>query len=225
MSSEPVHLADPTQPGPGERRPFPVASLLDHAAEVAPRLLGALLVRVEGDGSETIARLVEVEAYRQDDPASHSYRGRTPRTEAMFGAPGTSYVYFTYGMHWCCNVSVEEDGVGAAVLLRAGAPMRGLDRMRERRGPGPAERDLLRGPARLTRALGIDRDLDGVPMLDAPSQLRLEVDGYALPADSISTTPRTGVTVAADVPWRFAITGSRWVLPHKRHPRAPAPGG
>src|SRR5665811_2356401 len=124
-------------------------ALFVHSAAAAERLLGTLLVRRWPDGSDTVARIVETEAYRQDDPASHSYAGRTSRTEPMFEQPGTTYVYRSYGLHWCLNVTVEEEGVGAAVLLRAAVVMEGHEAVRARR-PGVADRALLRGPGNLT---------------------------------------------------------------------------
>ncbi|MDX1657899.1 MAG: DNA-3-methyladenine glycosylase [Nitriliruptorales bacterium] len=204
------------------RQPFPVDQLADHAAEVAPRLLGALLVRREDDGTETIVRIVETEAYRESDPASHSFRGRTDRTRAMFERAGLAYVYFTYGMHFCVNVSCEEQGIGAAVLLRAAVPLQGRERIRGRRGEQHRERDLLAGPARLAEGLAIDRELYGTDLLDGSSPLRLETDGWA-PTD-FRSGPRVGVRAAADVPWRFWVDDVPEVSRYTRHPKAPDVG-
>src|SRR3954447_19039684 len=136
--------------------------------DVARDLLGMVVVH------ETIAiRLTEVEAYDGDrDPASHAYRGRTARNAVMFGPGGHAYVYFTYGMHFCMNVVCGGDGQASAVLLRAGEVVAGIDTARARR-PGVRDRDLARGPARLTVALGIDRALDGADVTRADSPLRL----------------------------------------------------
>jgi DNA-3-methyladenine glycosylase len=163
-------------------------------------------------------RLSEVEAYAgTDDPASHAYRGPTPRTEVMFGPPGFLYVYFTYGMHWCCNVVTASDGQASAVLLRAGRVVEGLGLARLRRGPKVADRALARGPATLTRALGITGADDGADLL-AGSALRLEPPTDA-DRPAVSSGPRVGVSRAADVPWRFWVTGDDTVSAYKRSPR------
>lgn len=205
------------------RRPVPRAWLSSAATEAAPRLLGALLVRDEDGEEETVARVVETEAYHQSDPASHSHRGRTPRVEAMFGRPGLAYVYFTYGMHWCLNVTCEAEGIGAAVLLRAAVPLRGTGRLRERRGERPRERELLAGPARLAEGFGIDREWYGTDLLDPASPLRLETDGWAPAPNDLRSGPRVGVRLAADVAWRFWIGGVPEVSRYTRHPKAPPP--
>jgi DNA-3-methyladenine glycosylase len=205
----------------GERRSCVRDQLVDEAAVVAPRLLGALLVRTEDDGTDTVVRVVETEAYRESDPASHSHRGRTPRVEVMFGRPGFAYVYFTYGMHWCLNVSCEPDDVGAAVLLRAGIPLTNRDLVRRRRGDKHRERDLLAGPARLTQALGIDGEWNGLDLLDPEGPLRLETDGFVAPERGVEQGPRVGVRQAADVPWRFTLAEVDEVSRYARHPKAP----
>jgi DNA-3-methyladenine glycosylase len=185
------------------------------APQVARDLVGKLLVR-EDEG--LVARLVEVEAYRQEDEACHGHRGRTARNAPLFGPPGHAYVYFTYGMHWCCNTVTGEEGAGEGVLLRAAQPLEGEGLMRERRN-GAAERDLLRGPARLAQAFGLDGSWSGADVCSG-GVLYLADDG-ARPA--VEATPRTGVAAAADTPWRFVEPGSRWASPYKRSPRAPRP--
>lgn len=180
---------------PAGTRPVDRALLAGDAAEVAPLLLNKLLVHGECAG-----RIVEVEAYREDDPASHSYRGRTPRTEAMFGPPGHLYVYFTYGMHWCANVVTGPDGYGAAVLLRALEPVSGVELMRARRG---GRADLADGPAKLCQAMAIGPEHYGIDLLgDGP--VRLLDDGVPPPA-APQVGPRVGIRRAVDVPWRFRI--------------------
>jgi DNA-3-methyladenine glycosylase len=171
-------------------------------AEVAPTLLGAVL-----RGNGVAVRLTEVEGYAGEaDPGSHAFRGRTPRTEVMFGPAGRAYVYFTYGMHWCMNVVCGPDGVASAVLLRAGEVVDGLDLARSRR-PACRDRDLARGPARLTKALGIDGGYGGVDLLDSASPLRL-TSGEPVDPGRVRTGPRVGVGGAgATTPWRFWVDG------------------
>lgn len=170
------------------------------AAGAASDLVGALLF-VEGVGG----RIVETEAYSREDPASHSFAGRTPRNASMFGPPNHAYVYRSYGMHWCMNVVCGPEGVGSGVLIRALEPLDGLDLMRARRGT-EVLRQLCAGPGRLTQALGITKAHDGLP-LDAPP-FRLEARPRAVP---IVRGPRIGITRAVDVLWRFGLEGSPFV--------------
>ena len=188
--------------------------------QVAPLLLGA---RLSHDG--VVVRLTEVEAYGgAADPGSHAFRGRTPRTQVMFGPPGVAYVYFSYGMHWCLNVVAGPDGHASAVLLRAGEVVEGLDAARERR-PGARDRDLCRGPARLTKALGVDGALGGTDLLDPASPLRLVLQE---PVQDWSNGPRVGVSGAgAPTPWRSWIAGDATVSPYRPGVvrRRPVPAG
>lgn len=170
---------------------------------LAPRLLGKLVVRADGRAG----RILEVEAYRgTDDPASHAYRGPTPRTATMWGPPGHLYVYFTYGMHFCANVVCGPPGQAAAVLLRALEPVAGVGAMRAARRGGratePPDRDLCRGPARLCQALGIARALDGADLVSGDA-VWLADDGTPPPAHPTVTT-RVGIRVATEAPWRWA---------------------
>jgi DNA-3-methyladenine glycosylase len=194
---------------------------LEQPAPGAARwLLGALLVR-DLDGGEAIARIVETEAYRQDDPASHTYRRRTPRVEPMFARPGTGYVYRSYGVHWCLNVSVEAAGTGAAVLLRAALVLRGHDRVRERRASVRTDRDLLRGPGNLCRGLAIDAPThDGRDLVTGDAGLQLATDDWSVTPDRVVAGPRVGVSEAPDVPWRFHLAGVPEVSRYTRSPRA-----
>ena len=177
--------------------------------EVAPRLLGSTFRH-----GDVAVRVTEVEAYDgQNDPGSHAYRGRTPRNAVMFGPPGHLYVYFTYGMHHCCNVVTGPRGSSSAVLLRAGEVVEGIEVARNRR-PGASDRDLARGPARLCRALGIDREQDGAELSAGPV-LHLSAD----PAGPVSTGPRVGLRGASDRPWRFWLTGEPTVSAYR--PAAP----
>ena len=192
------------------------------AVEVAPRLLGARLVHSRPDGT-VVVRLTEVEAYAgETDPGSHGYRGRTPRTEAMFGPPGHLYVYFTYGMHWCANVVCGPDGECSAVLLRGGEIVEGIEVARGRRrrpdGASPRDVDLARGPARLTKALGLDGRHDGADLCSA-GQLRLEPAPARIRQDGPCTGPRVGVSGpggdAQRFPWRFWLDGEPTVSPYR----------
>ena len=175
--------------------------------DVARDLVGATLL-VDGVGGV----VVETEAYAPDDPASHSYRGRTVRNATMFGRPGTLYVYRSYGIHWCANVVCGEEGVGSAVLLRALEPTHGLETMRARRGVEDVRR-LCAGPGSLAQALGITREHDGLPLDRPPFALRLRDGGAELVASR-----RVGITRAADLPWRYSLRGSLFVS--RPRPRA-----
>jgi DNA-3-methyladenine glycosylase len=168
--------------------------------EVAPALIGCTLL-VDGVGG----RIVEAEAYHHEDPASHSYGGRTNRNRSMFGPPGRAYVYRSYGIHWCLNLVCEEEGEAAAVLIRALEPTHGRDLMRARRGLDE-ERLLCAGPGRLCQALAVTRTLDGA---------RLDRTPFALyPAEEaveVVRGVRVGITRAVDVPWRYGLAGSRFL--------------
>jgi DNA-3-methyladenine glycosylase len=187
--------------------------------EVGPDLLGRILVRRLGDGALLTARIVEAEAYQEDDPASHSYRGRTSRTEVMFGPPGHAYVYFTYGMHHCINVVTGSTGEGSAVLLRAAEPLEGLEEMARCRGTNDP-RALCSGPGRLCQALAIDRAENGVDLVRGRELWLLE--GTPAPPSSISVGPRVGITSGIERPWRFSVRGDRFVS--RARPAAPVRG-
>ena len=190
------------------------ADLAGPVAAVAPLLLGSVL-RV----GDVAVRVVEVEAYDgADDPASHAYRGPTARNQVMFGPPGHLYVYFSYGMHWACNIVCGSDGTASGVLVRAGEVVAGLEVARSRRGRS-VDRDLARGPGRLTQALGITGAHRGADLFgDGP--IRWEPGD---PPAAISTGPRVGVLGAADRPWRFWVTDDPYVSTYRRHPRAAPP--
>jgi DNA-3-methyladenine glycosylase len=201
--------------------PFPRDRLSRPSPQAAVALLGALLVRAEEDGTDTVVRIVETEAYHEHDPASHSFVGRTTRTAPMFGAPGTSYVYRSYGVHWCINVATEQEGVGAAALVRAAVALTGHDRLRARRPAARRDRDLLRGPGRLAAALDLDAPRhDGGDLIRGVGGLRLGHDGWRPRPDQVVAGPRTGIRAAAQVPWRFHLAGVPEVSPYRRHPRA-----
>jgi DNA-3-methyladenine glycosylase len=173
---------------------------------VAPALLGCWLVTDRPAGRVAV-RLTEVEAYSGagEDPAAHSHRGPTPRAAIMFGPPGRLYVYFSYGVHWCANVVVGPEGIGSAVLLRAGEVVVGEELAASRRPAARASRDLARGPARLTQALAIGPDDKGSDLLSASSAVRL----HRGPAPAaVSVGPRVGISQATELPWRFWEPGA-----------------
>lgn len=165
--------------------------------EVAPELIGAALF-VDGVGGT----IVEVEAYDQDDPASHGFGGPTARTTSMFGPPGHSYVYRSYGIHWCLNLVCAPAGRAEAALVRALEPTHGLETMRERRGL-EAARALCSGPGKLCQALGISRDYDGLALDEPPFELRARESDPPLVVG-----PRIGITRAVEQPWRYGLAGS-----------------
>ncbi len=183
---------------------------------VARGLLGARLVRLL-DGQRLSGIVVECEAYiGQDDTACHASRGRTRRNEVMFGPPGHAYIYFTYGMHWMLNVVTEAEGFPAAVLLRAIQPVEGIETMRALRkaqASSRADRGLTGGPARLTRALAIDKTLNGADLVVGDA-LWLEPNA-CVPDESVGRGPRIGVQYAAEkdrlAPWRFWVRGNPYI--------------
>jgi DNA-3-methyladenine glycosylase len=164
--------------------------------EVAPELVGVTLL-LDGVGG----RIVEVEAYDHEDPAAHSYRGKTARNASMFGPPGRTYVYRSYGLHWCLNLVCKD---ASAVLVRALEPTHGLDKMASRRGIDEP-RLLAAGPGRLAQALGITREHDGLRLDRPPFEL------YAREDVKVETGPRVGITKAAEKAWRYGEAGSMFL--------------
>jgi DNA-3-methyladenine glycosylase len=191
------------------RRPADRSVFLDSATSVAKRLLGSLLI-VSSGSSSCAGRIVEVEAYTQDDPASHSFRGVTPRNRSMFLVGGHLYVYRSYGVHWCLNVATGPDGVGEAVLIRALEPIAGIETMADRRGVANL-RGVSTGPGRLTQALGIDGRDDGVDVLGLRFSLVFPIE----PVDHIQTT-RIGISRAEEWKRRFYVTDSSYVSPPRK---------
>jgi DNA-3-methyladenine glycosylase len=201
-------------------RILPRRFYLDPPDVVARALLGKLLVREYEIGSglrrkteRLSGRIVEVEAYfGLDDPAAHTFVGKTARNAVLFGPPGFAYVYFIYGMHFCLNFSCEPNGQPGGVLLRALEPVEGLNRMARMRGLAlnANPRLLTSGPGRLCQALGIVREThNGIDVTDSQSGLFVENDGFV--PDEIAVTKRIGIRKAADLPLRFAIAGNRFV--------------
>lgn len=190
-------------------RRLPASFYARHPLAVAPELLNKVLVSGDRAG-----RIVEVEAYcGADDPASHAYRGPTPRTATMFGPPGHLYVYFTYGMHWCANVVTHRPGEVGAVLVRALAPLRGVEAMRHARPAARRDVDVANGPAKLTQALGIDGTYDGADLRRSGRGVTVLQDDTP-PPQRPSIGPRVGISVATEEPWRFSVPGE----PHRSKP-------
>lgn len=182
------------------------ANFLDGSAvDVAPRLLGCELIR-EVNGKRLRVKIVETEAYDQTDVASHSYKGQTERTRVMFGPSSHLYVYFTYGMHYCCNIVVGPEGHGAAVLLRAVEPLEGTSEMEILRGKSGFQ--LTNGPAKLCQALSINRILNGHDLRKGPLKLIIKP---ALPSSIITQATRVGISQGKDVPWRFYVRDNPYV--------------
>lgn len=179
-------------------------TLATPASEAAKQLLGCILER-EIDGERVRVKIVETEAYDQTDAASHSFNGRKPRTDVMFGPAGHLYVYFTYGMHYCCNVVVGEEGTGSAVLIRATEPVEG-EAVLEKRRKGRAGVELTNGPAKLCQALAIDKTMNGHDLEKAPLRLVL-VEGQK----EIITTKRIGISKEKDRLWRFYLKNNTYV--------------
>ncbi len=206
---------------------------LENPSDVAaPLLLGCTLTRtitLNGEKHKLVARIVETEAYDQDDPASHAFGGPSDRNAAMFGPAGHLYVYVSYGMHHCCNVVCGPEGFGSGCLVRAVEPLEGVEVMRELRGAGRAGkaqagrvrkhplklRDLTNGPGKVCAALGIDKTLYGHDLTAEPLVLDF---APLLPGETIGRSPRVGISKNADAPKRFFIEGNEFVsrLFHER---------
>lgn len=178
--------------------------------ELANALLGSELVHESPEGI-TAGIIVETESYHQTDEASHSYNGKSKRTEVMFGPPGHAYIYFTYGMHWCFNVVAEADGVGAGVLIRALEPTAGIELMKTRRNKNNIH-NLCNGPAKLVQALGISKNDYGKPLYKG----NLYINGPTVKSFKIAFGPRVGISKAQEKPWRFWIQDNPFVSGHQK---------
>ena len=202
-----------------ESKKLPRSFYLRPTLQVARDLIGKNIVRISS-GRKLIGRIVETEAYREDDPASHAFRGRTNRNDVMFWKGGHLYVYFTYGMHFCANVVTREAEVGEAVLIRALEPLEGIDEMiRNRfrksgryifREPAALHTpsNLTNGPAKLCQALEIQRGLNGADLLDGEIYL---LDAPRVPASRVGRSTRIGIVNGKEKKWRFFVKGSRWI--------------
>ncbi|WP_329298877.1 DNA-3-methyladenine glycosylase [Streptomyces sp. NBC_00659] len=199
------------------------AALARPAEEVAPDLLGAVLTHATPEGTVSIT-ITETEAYSgAADPASHAYRGRTPRNAIMFGPAGHLYVYRSHGLHWCANVVTGADGIASAVLIRAGRVIEGEDLARERRGDKVESPRLARGPGNFCQALGIIAEHNGTDLLTDAS-VALSV-GEPVPAALVRTGPRVGVSRAHDWQHRFYLAGDPTVSAYRLSPRAKPSAG
>ncbi len=203
---------------PADRVPLTRSFFDRPVLDIAPDLLGRVLVRHTPEGPIEL-RLTEVEAYAGPlDPGSHAYRGRTPRNEVMFGPPGHTYVYFTYGMWHCMNLVCGPEGTASAVLLRAGRILTGTELAGRRRLSSRRETDLAQGPARLATALAIDRTLNGADACAPPGGPFSILTGTPPTPDTVRNGPRTGVGGAgAPHPWRFWVEGDPTVSPYRAH--------
>lgn len=185
-------------------RILPRAFFHQDARAVGPQLLNKVLACEDGRAG----RIVEVEAYvGAIDPAAHTFRGKTPRNAVMFGPPGHMYVYFTYGMHWCCNTVCGDDGEGSGVLIRALEPLAGIEAMRVARPRASRDRDLCSGPARLTQALGITGAQNGIDLVGAKQGYTVVDDGTP-PPENVPGSARIGIREGTDLLWRWYIAGN-----------------
>jgi DNA-3-methyladenine glycosylase len=206
-------LSDPVSTARRRVRTLPRSFYNRDPREVAPELLNKILVRDDGRAG----RIVEVEAYAgAEDPAAHSYRGKTARNATMFGPGGHLYVYFTYGMHWCANAVCGQVGEGHGVLLRAMEPLDGLELMQQARGFPARVRDLASGPGRLAQAMGIDRTFDGADLVKGDRGIRIVSDGSPPPEVPVAG-PRIGIRHGIEHAWR-------WHVPHHEHVSKARPG-
>ena len=174
---------------------------LRDAPTLARDLLGSILI-TEIDGIRTSGRIVEVEAYRQEEPASHCYRGKTERNKSMFLSGGHLYVYLSYGIHFCTNIIAGVEGYGEGVLIRGVEPMENIEVIKERRGSHVRDRDLANGPGKLTQALGITLEHDGLNLLAPDASIQL-LPGQPVPDEHVEQTPRIGISKAVELPWRW----------------------
>jgi DNA-3-methyladenine glycosylase len=193
--------------------PLPAGFYARPVVEVARELIGCVVEHLPTDGPPTSGVIVETEAYHESEPACHAFVGLTPRTQILFGAPGHAYVYRSYGIHALLNAVCEEEGVGAAVLIRALQPLEGIEVMRERRGftdrRSVSDEDLCSGPGKLTQALGIELSENGGDLYDGPVRILPRESAWLEP--EVVEGTRIGITKAVELPWRFSVAGNRHV--------------
>jgi DNA-3-methyladenine glycosylase len=199
--------------------PYPAPFFRRDTLTVARELLGAFLVREEDDGGRCVGRIVETEAYTQDDPAFHGWNLYDPETETvrregraadLFAAPGLGYVYLIYGLHWLLNVVTEPEGVGGAVLVRAVEPLEGTEAMWARRGDSHRAVDLTNGPGKLSEAFGVDDTFHQAPLTAPPLYF---TEGTGAPDRPVATSARIGISKGVDRPWRFYFEDHPYVSP------------
>lgn len=201
--------ANPNESAQPERLQLALALVLPESFydrsvhEVARDLIGCTVAH-----GETAGVIVETESYHADDEACHAFVGLTPRTEVLFGPPARAYVYLSYGIHSLLNFVAEPEGEAAAVLIRALEPVEGIEIMRARRGLERFE-ELCSGPGKLTEALGIGLELNGVPLSEGPIRVLARAEGWSEPP--VVRSERVGITKATELPWRFSAAGSRFV--------------
>ncbi len=179
--------------------------LLKPAPIAAKELVGCLIERTYPGGTKALVKIVETEAYEQTDVASHSYNGQTIRNEVMFGPPGRLYVYFTYGMHYCCNIVVAESGYGAAILIRAVEPINGYEHMSKFRKTSKTK-DISNGPAKLCQALNIDKSMNGHDLARSPFKLI-----YSPNNEEVQESTRIGISKGMDKKWRYYLASNMFV--------------
>jgi DNA-3-methyladenine glycosylase len=187
---------------------FPRSFYMQSSTIVAPKLLGAYLHHIV-DGIEIIGKIVETEAYASYDEASHAFRGKTPRNAIMFGDGGFSYVYFTYGMYHCFNITTNEAGLGEAVLIRAVEPVSGIEKMRLLRQKAIRDRDLTNGPGKLCQAFALTRKENGIDLIE--SEQLFVTKSTPIRENLIGISNRIGINVAQEYPWRFFIKDNEYV--------------
>ncbi|HET6400696.1 MAG TPA: DNA-3-methyladenine glycosylase [Candidatus Kapabacteria bacterium] len=187
---------------------FPRSFYLQPSPIVAKEILGAYLHRIV-DGKELVGKIVETEAYGVGDAACHAFRGKTPRNAIMFQEGGFSYIYFTYGMHFCFNISTNVEGIAEAVLLRAVEPVNGIEIMRGLRPKARLDRELTSGPGRLCQAFGLTREQNAIDLVESGELFITR--GKPVAENLIGVTTRIGINVAQDYPWRFFIEGNEYV--------------
>lgn len=193
--------------GPSAYRPLPPEFYRKDTLQLVPRILGKILVRNAGRKILS-GRIVEIEAYIGDDPASHAAHGMTERNKVMYKAGGVSYVYFTYGMHFCFNIVTGREGYPAALLVRALEPLEGIEEMVKRRKTGNIH-NLTNGPAKLCQAMGIDRALNGEVLTGG--KLFLADDGYKVGRNVVGRSTRIGIKAGTEAEWRFFLKGSEFL--------------